>query len=181
MSVIVHFSFPQAATSQAPTQSQVQQAQMAADLARMQAQIARQVAQDQAQAARDQAQIARDVANATRDAVRQQVQSGTLVVPPYSTRSARRQEGLFFVGFMVVVIAAVAVLRPMMRALATRVAAAPSRDVLESRASAERLERIEMAVEAMAVEIERISEGQRFTTRLLSNRAESEAAPLRRP
>lgn len=31
-----------------------------------------------------------------------------------------------------------------------------------------RLERIEQAIEAMAIEIERISEGQRFTTRLLS-------------
>ena len=34
-----------------------------------------------------------------------------------------------------------------------------------------RLERIEHAVDAMAVEIERISEGQRFTTRLLSERS----------
>ena len=31
-----------------------------------------------------------------------------------------------------------------------------------------RLERIEQAIEAMAVEVERISEGQRFTTKLLS-------------
>jgi hypothetical protein len=31
-----------------------------------------------------------------------------------------------------------------------------------------RLERIEQAVEAVAIEVERISEGQRFTTRLLS-------------
>ncbi len=31
-----------------------------------------------------------------------------------------------------------------------------------------RLERIERAVEAVAIEVERISEGQRFTTKLLS-------------
>ena len=31
-----------------------------------------------------------------------------------------------------------------------------------------RLERMEQAIEAVAIEIERISEGQRFTTRLLS-------------
>ena len=31
-----------------------------------------------------------------------------------------------------------------------------------------RLERIEHAIEAMAIEVERITEGQRFTTRLLS-------------
>jgi hypothetical protein len=33
---------------------------------------------------------------------------------------------------------------------------------------ANRLERIEQAIDAMAVEMERISEGQRFTTKLLS-------------
>ena len=35
----------------------------------------------------------------------------------------------------------------------------------------ERLTRMEQAIDSMAVEIERISEGQRFTTRLLSERA----------
>jgi hypothetical protein len=35
----------------------------------------------------------------------------------------------------------------------------------------QRLERIEQAVDAIAIEVERISEGQRFTTRLLSDRA----------
>ena len=34
----------------------------------------------------------------------------------------------------------------------------------------QRLARIEQAVDAIAVEVERISEGQRFTTRLLSDR-----------
>jgi hypothetical protein len=36
--------------------------------------------------------------------------------------------------------------------------------------SDERLARIEQAIDAMAIEIERISEGQRFTTKLLSDR-----------
>ena len=39
----------------------------------------------------------------------------------------------------------------------------------------ERLQRIENAVEAIAVEVERVSEGQRFTTKLLADR--SPAAP----
>ena len=34
-----------------------------------------------------------------------------------------------------------------------------------------RLERIEQAIDAVALEVERIAEGQRFTTRLLSERA----------
>ena len=36
--------------------------------------------------------------------------------------------------------------------------------------SDERLERIEHAIDAMALEVERISEGQRFVTRLLAER-----------
>jgi hypothetical protein len=39
----------------------------------------------------------------------------------------------------------------------------------------QRLARIEQAVDAVAVEVERISEGQRFTTRLLSERASARA------
>lgn len=40
----------------------------------------------------------------------------------------------------------------------------------------ERLQRIEHAVEAMAVEVERISEGQRFVTKLLADRDAPRAA-----
>ena len=39
----------------------------------------------------------------------------------------------------------------------------------------QRLERIETAVDAMSVEVERISEGQRFTTKILSERSEASA------
>jgi len=42
-----------------------------------------------------------------------------------------------------------------------------------------RLERIEHAIEAMAIEVERITEGQRFTTKLLSDsRKEPEPVSL---
>jgi hypothetical protein len=41
--------------------------------------------------------------------------------------------------------------------------------------TAQRLERVEAAVETIALEIERISEGQRFVTKLLS---ESQPAPM---
>ena len=39
-----------------------------------------------------------------------------------------------------------------------------------------RLERMEQAIEAVAIEVERISEGQRFTTRLLSEGRPAPAA-----
>lgn len=41
-----------------------------------------------------------------------------------------------------------------------------------------RLARIEHAVETMAIEVERISEGQRYVTRLIASRAEEAAAAL---
>ena len=42
---------------------------------------------------------------------------------------------------------------------------------------AARLERMEQSIDSIAVEIERISEGQRFTTKLLSDRTASERLP----
>ena len=51
--------------------------------------------------------------------------------------------------------------------------------------STDRLERIEQAVDAIAIEVERVSEGQRFVTRLLSERAPAigaaPAEPVRVP
>ncbi|HUF64724.1 MAG TPA: hypothetical protein VMM17_01995 [Gemmatimonadaceae bacterium] len=46
-------------------------------------------------------------------------------------------------------------------------AAAPARSVIPPE-TAGRLERIEQAVEAIAIEVERVSEGQRFVTKLMS-------------
>jgi len=43
---------------------------------------------------------------------------------------------------------------------------------LERSPSDARLERVEQAVEAIAIEIERVSEGQRFVTKLLNERAQ---------
>jgi cell division protein FtsL len=40
----------------------------------------------------------------------------------------------------------------------------------------QRLSRIENAIESMSIEVERISEGQRFVTRLLAERDDSKAA-----
>ena len=53
----------------------------------------------------------------------------------------------------------------------------PARDSV----SDARLARLEVAVDSIAVEIERISEGQRLTTRLLNNQAERMVPRLQRP
>ncbi len=43
----------------------------------------------------------------------------------------------------------------------------------------ERLDRMEQAIDAVAIEVERISEGQRFTNRLMSEQAPREALPAK--
>jgi hypothetical protein len=45
---------------------------------------------------------------------------------------------------------------------------------------AARLERMEQAIDSIAVEVERISEGQRFTTKLLAERGKDRTLPENR-
>ena len=45
-----------------------------------------------------------------------------------------------------------------------------------SAVTAARLERIEQAIDAMSLEVERIAEGQRFVTRLMADRAPERVA-----
>jgi hypothetical protein len=71
-------------------------------------------------------------------------------------------------GFFVMV-AAIAVGVPLARAFARRMEQR-SKSKLSPEVTS-RLERIEQAVDAIAIEVERISEGQRFTTKLLTERA----------
>ena len=49
--------------------------------------------------------------------------------------------------------------------------------MLQDAQAAERLARIEAAVESIAIEVERISEAQRFTTKLLSERTAGALPP----
>lgn len=42
----------------------------------------------------------------------------------------------------------------------------------------QRLEQLQQSVDSVAIEIERISEGQRFTTKLLAERPDAEPLPL---
>lgn len=65
---------------------------------------------------------------------------------------------------------------PLVRAYAKRMEAGSRMPTLPSDLVA-RLERIEQGIEAMSMEVERISEGQRFTTKLLSD-PRSTSAPL---
>ena len=83
------------------------------------------------------------------------------------------------VGIVFSMTAAIVLGLPLVRVLARRLdpaseRAAPPREVADTR---ERLERIESAVEGIALEVERLAEGQRFTARLLAERAPGGALP----
>jgi hypothetical protein len=64
---------------------------------------------------------------------------------------------------------------PLVRALARKWERQPTRLPMPAEVE-QRLARIEHAVDAIAIEVERISEGQRFTTKLFADRA---AEPVR--
>ncbi|MEO7368421.1 MAG: hypothetical protein ABIZ36_10710 [Gemmatimonadaceae bacterium] len=67
-------------------------------------------------------------------------------------------------------IAIIAVGRPLARAIARRIdRGVPAAPAISS-AVAEQLQQISHSVDAIAIEVERISEGQRFTTKMLADR-----------
>jgi len=85
--------------------------------------------------------------------------------------------GLFVpLGFFGMIIAIV-VGRPWAKAIATK-AEAEARNPQIPAEVQNRLERMEQSIDAIAVEVERISEGQRFTTKLLSDVRDSAAVAI---
>lgn len=82
-------------------------------------------------------------------------------------------EAVLIVKMFFVMIASIALGIPLIRALSRRfleprpVAPALPAEVLD------RLERIEQAVDSIAIEVERVSEGQRYTTRLMSEQRQA--------
>ena len=170
----------QAQQAQAQAQQAQQQAQEAVQAARQQAaQAAREAAQAGREAAiegaRAAAQAQREAARAIRDAqfeaarAARQGQPG-IMFPPFPGSGPQIPEGAVVISVAFFVMCAViAIGFPIARAIARRMdkrgAAATGTDA-DTR---NRLERIEQAVDAIAIEVERISEGQRFTTRIISD------------
>ena len=169
-----------------PMQDAAAQARNAAENARDIARAQREAAQAQ----RDAAQAQRDAAQAQREAQGGTTGSENLVVTV--TRDGRtvtlngtqdevfstlgiahgnREEpdGPYVVGTIAILSTAmVLIVGLVLRHRGKRnLAQKPVRDAEMT----ERLSRMESAIETVAVEVERISEGQRFTTRLLSERA----------
>jgi hypothetical protein len=74
--------------------------------------------------------------------------------------------------FLTVIVISIGI--PLVRALARKWERQPVGAELAPEV-AQRLTRMEQAMDAIAIEVERISEGQRFTTRLLAERAKEPA------
>ena len=81
---------------------------------------------------------------------------------------------MFFIAAIPIVIIGL----PIARAVASRIERKPmeSGPALPSDIAL-RLERMEQSIDAIAVEIERVSEGQRFTTKLLAERVAPPSVP----
>lgn len=169
------------------------QARGAAEGAREQAQAAR----EQAQAARDQAEASRDQARAAQDqaeAARSEGGGGNAVVTitkdgrtitldgasPEAISAAlgteipsRESTASYVMGSITMVATAIVfivglTLRHRFRMKSLRADSSASPELVQ------RMARMETAIDSVAVEVERISEGQRFTTRLLSDRIPEE-------
>ena len=65
---------------------------------------------------------------------------------------------------------------PLARAYAAKIGREPVAPTIPPEVAA-RLERMEQAIDSIAIEVERISEGQRFTTKLLAERTAVPASP----
>lgn len=101
-----------------------------------------------------------------------QTTSSTAPARNYGPLSAGQITGISIVGIMFVV-------GPMVWAMAMiamrRAARAPAPQIPKD--VADRLENMERGIEAVAIEVERIGEGQRFVTQLMSDRARRAALP----
>jgi hypothetical protein len=83
-------------------------------------------------------------------------------------------EGLWVPIVLFVCMAVTAIGVPIARAFARRMDRVPSAPSMSPELAAQ-IERMEHAIDSIAIEVERISEGQRFTTKLLAERNTSAA------
>ena len=82
-------------------------------------------------------------------------------------------EGVMVPIVMFICAAATTIGYPVARAYARRMDRQPSEPSVSPELQM-RLERMEQALDSIAIEVERISEGQRFTTKLLADRSRAE-------
>lgn len=169
----------------------------AAQAQREAAQAQREATQAQREAATEARQAAREAAQEAREAAQEAKSSGIGTVTitkdgksitldgasPEAVATAlglplpdRQQEsdGPYVVGGLAIVSTAIVVLASVVMWYRTKMRGASGAAAQMPAELVQRMARMENAIESVAVEVERISEGQRFTTRLLSDRAPQE-------
>ena len=169
------------------------QARNAAQVAREQVQAAREQAQSQRQAAQQARDDARDQAREQARDAREGTRSGggervitintpdgktiTLSNPtadalaqlgfPVQVDSRDADPGPYIIGGIAIIASAIILIVALTFRHRVKMRGAPAAIPADL---TQRLARMEVGIESVAVEVERISEGQRFTTRLLSDR-----------
>jgi hypothetical protein len=128
-------------------------------------------------AVRDAEAQVRDAEGQLRGADRVGVQ--TIQIPPRMQHAIPRQAVDLAIGFFIMCVVLV-IGWPIARALGRRIDRPRTTTPLDS-GMGEQLQRIEQAVEAMAIEVERISEAQRFMTRLQTGSVQPFVAQFERP
>ncbi len=168
MFVAIQQSGPSSAELRAQTREQIRQQ---IEAARQQIEAARQ----QGLSSAEQERLAREAIRAAERALAQTSTSpGVTLAPPWSPTIPPQAVDIatsFFVMIAVIVVGL-----PLARAFARRLDRKPIRAVADPAMTAQ-LDRIEQAVDAMAIEIERISEAQRYMAKLHAERAEPELPP----
>ncbi len=153
----------------------VAQQQGQSDLA---TQIREQVRQ-QVEEARQQAQQARQTAQEAARQAQQNAGQPVEVVPPLPPLPGRMDmppQVFDITIFFFITVAVIIIGLPIARALGRRLDRKPYKQSIDPGVSAQ-LQRIENTVESMAIEIERISEAQRYMARLQTERAEPASLP----
>lgn len=112
--------------------------------------------------------------------INQPGEATTLVAPPAPPAPRRKALPDGLVDMMGIIFGAVTLMTlgtPIVKAWARRFERRT--EVQQQQAIAQRLEAIEQAIDSVAVEVERISEGQRFTSKLLAERAPADMERVR--
>lgn len=168
ISVTVVFTQAQATSQAAPAAPATP---IAPDPAQLREQIrqsieaARQAARDAAQAQRDGGQRVTVGPNGIIVGPSGPGQPSTIYVPPHAMDNIIPQQAVTMVIAFCAMIAVIVVGWPIARAFGRRIERRGQVATLDS-GTMEQLQRIEQAVDAMSIEVERISESQRFMARL---------------
>ncbi len=156
------------------TNAAVAQQQSQSDLARQIREQVRQQVQEAQQQAREAQQAAQEAA---RQAAQNPGEPITVVPPPLPPQMDAIPPQVFdIVLFFFITVAVIIIGLPIARALGRRLDRKPYKQSLDPGVTAQ-LQRIENTVESMSIEIERISEAQRYMARLQTERAEPASLP----